>query len=171
MNAHSVSKIPALIVVLALASGCATITTSEMQAVQISTITADGMPVMEADCSVQNDQGSWQITTPTVAHVRRSSKDLLVNCKKEGFPDGSMRAISRATGGMWGNIILFAGIGAIIDHNTGTGYDYPNELPVKLGANTIIDKRDDKSDPPKDAKNENGQDKNDSEEKKFTSDQ
>jgi hypothetical protein len=66
---------------------------------------------------------------------------------------------------MWGDIILFAGIGAIIDHNKGTGYDYPNELPVKLCASTTIDKRDDKSDPSKDAMNENGQEKNNGQEK------
>lgn len=89
----------------------------------------------------------------------------MVECKKEGYPDGFLRAISRAAGGMWGNIILGGGIGAIIDHNKGTGYNYPNDLPVKLGANTIIDKRDDKSDPPKDTENEDSQEKNDSIEK------
>jgi len=171
VNAHSVSKILALIVVLALASGCATITSSEMQPVMVTTQTTDGQPVEKADCSLKNDFGSWQIISPGVASVRRSSSDLMVECKKEGYPDGFLRAISRAAGGMWGNIILGGGIGAIIDHNKGTGYNYPNDLPVKLGASKTIDKRDDKSDPPKDAKNENGQDKNDSEEKKFTSDQ
>jgi hypothetical protein len=68
-------------------------------------------------------------------------------------------------GGMWGNIILGGGIGAIIDHNKGTGYNYPNDLPVKLGKSTTIDKRDDKNDSPNDTRNDNGQEKSDSQEK------
>ncbi len=42
---------------------------------------------------------------------------------------------------MFGNIIFGGGIGAIIDHNKGTGYDYPNQLPVKMGDSVIVDKR------------------------------
>ena len=79
--------------------------------------------------------------------VRRSAEDLLVECKKDGNPDGFLRAVSRAAGGMWGNIILGGGIGAIIDHNKGTGYDYPNDLPVKMGASITIDKRDEQKPP------------------------
>lgn len=35
------------------------------------------------------------------------------------------KAISRANGGMLGNIILGGGIGALIDHNRGNAYNYP----------------------------------------------
>ena len=42
---------------------------------------------------------------------------------------------------MWGNIIFGGGIGAIIDHNKGTGYDYPNQLPVKMGESVVVDKK------------------------------
>ncbi len=43
---------------------------------------------------------------------------------------------------MFGNIIFGGAIGAIIDHNKGTGYDYPDQLPVKMGQSVIVDKRD-----------------------------
>ena len=39
------------------------------------------------------------------------------------------------------NIIFGGGIGAIIDHNTGTGYDYPNQLPVKMGESVVVDRK------------------------------
>ena len=52
-----------------------------------------------------------------------------------------LRAISRAAGGMFGNIIFGGGIGAIIDHSKGTGYDYPDNLPVKMGEVITVDKR------------------------------
>lgn len=122
-------------------SGCASITSSELQTVSLNASSVDGRSVDKATCSLQNDKGSWQMDTPGQIAVRRSAEDLMVECKKEGFADGSLRAISRAAPGMFGNVIFGGGIGAIIDHNKGTGYDYPNELPVTMGASTTIDKR------------------------------
>jgi hypothetical protein len=60
------------------------------------------------------------------------------------MPDGILKAISRAAGSMFGNIVFGGGIGAIIDHSKGTGYDYPNMLPVKMGEAVVVDKRDEK---------------------------
>lgn len=125
-------------------SGCATITGNEMQVVSLSTKTADGKPVEQAKCTLKNDKGAWEANSPGFANVRRSAEDLMVECKKDGVADGFLRAISRAAGGMFGNIIFGGGIGAIIDHNKGTGYDYPNDLPVKMGDSTTIDRKDEK---------------------------
>jgi hypothetical protein len=44
---------------------------------------------------------------------------------------------------MFGNIIFGGGIGAIIDHNKGTGYDYPDVMPVQMGKAVTVDKKDD----------------------------
>jgi hypothetical protein len=57
------------------------------------------------------------------------------------MPDGLLKAISRAAGSMWGNIVFGGGIGAIIDHNKGTGYDYPDQLQVKMGESVVVDKK------------------------------
>ncbi len=43
---------------------------------------------------------------------------------------------------MFGNIIFGGGVGAIIDHAKGTGYDSPDNLPVRLGDSVTVDKRD-----------------------------
>lgn len=34
---------------------------------------------------------------------------------------------------MWGNIVLGGGIGAIVDHNNGTAYEYPSLLKIYMG--------------------------------------
>lgn len=119
--------------------GCASITQSENQSLAL-TATYQGKPV-EPTCQLKNDKGSWDSKAPANVTVRKSSEDLDVTCKSDGIPDGLLKAISRAAGSMWGNIIFGGGIGAIIDHNKGTGYDYPDQLPVKMGESIVVDKK------------------------------
>lgn len=125
---------------LAFASGCSTITQSENQRLSV-TATHEGAPIKDVDCSLTNDKGTWQTKAPGQIDVRKSGENLNVVCKKEGFVDGLLTAISRAAGSMFGNIIFGGGIGALIDHSKGTGYDYPNNLPVEMGKSVIVDKK------------------------------
>jgi hypothetical protein len=118
---------------------CSTITQSENQSLAL-TATYQGKPV-EPTCQIKNDKGNWDAKAPTNVMVRKSNEDLEVTCKKEGMPDGLLKAISRAAGSMFGNIIFGGGIGALIDHNKGTGYDYPDQLPVKMGESVVVDKK------------------------------
>lgn len=122
-----------------LNGGCSTITQSESQVLAL-TATYESKPV-EANCQLRNDKGSWDAKAPSNVSVRKSNEDLNVTCKKEGMPDGLLKAISRAAGSMFGNIIFGGGIGAIIDHSQGTGYDYPNQLPVKMGQSVVVDRQ------------------------------
>ena len=119
--------------------GCSTITQSESQSLSL-TASYQGKPV-DSECRLKNDKGSWDSKSPANVSVRKSNEDLEVTCKKEGMPDGLLKAISRAAGSMFGNIIFGGGIGAIIDHSKGTGYDYPDQLPVKMGESVIVDKK------------------------------
>ena len=120
--------------------GCATITSGEMQTVSLTTQGKDGEVLEKADCVLKNERGEWKATSPAQVSIRRSADDLMVTCRKEGSPDGLLRAISRAAAGMIGNIIIGGGIGALIDHSKGTGYAYPDDLPVKMGASVTVDK-------------------------------
>jgi hypothetical protein len=43
---------------------------------------------------------------------------------------------------MWGNIVFGGGVGAIVDHSRGAGYNYPDILPVVMGKSVIIDRSD-----------------------------
>ncbi|MFA7242836.1 MAG: hypothetical protein WC091_22245 [Sulfuricellaceae bacterium] len=119
--------------------GCSTLTQSEGQSLSL-TASFQGKPV-DPECRLKNDKGSWDSKAPANITVRKSNEDLEVTCKKEGMPDGLLKAISRAAGSMFGNIIFGGGIGAIIDHSKGTGYDYPDQLPVKMGESVIVDKK------------------------------
>ena len=47
----------------------------------------------------------------------------------------------------WGNIIFGGGIGAIIDHNKGNGYNYPDQLPVVMGKAVVVDRKDTGTEP------------------------
>lgn len=128
--------------VFALSAGCATITSSEMQQLALTTKGESGNVVEGVKCTLKNDKGAWDGTSPGFISVRRSAEDLNVECKKEGQKDGLLKAISRAAGGMFGNIIFGGGIGAIIDHNKGTGYNYPDALPVEMGKSVVVDRKD-----------------------------
>lgn len=130
--------------VVFFAPGCATITGSEMQQLSLTTKAQDSTAVEGVSCRLQNDKGTWDALSPAFVNVRRSSHDLTVVCKKDGASDGMLKAVSRAAGGMYGNIIFGGGIGAIIDHSKGTGYNYPDLLQVEMGKSVVVDRRDQK---------------------------
>ena len=112
-----------------------------MQPVSLSSKDDSGNTIEGAKCTLVNDKGSWEAKTPQFVNISRSAEDLSVECKKTGFPNGLLKAISRAGGDMWGNIIFGGGIGAIIDHNKGTGYGYPDQLVVIMGKTVTLDKK------------------------------
>jgi hypothetical protein len=119
-----------------------------MQQLSLTTKGEDAKAVEGVKCKLQNDKGNWESTSPGFVNVRRSSEDLIVECKKDGLKDGLLKAISRAAGSMYGNIIFGGGIGALIDHNKGTGYNYPDLLPVEMGKSVIADRKNQDPAPP-----------------------
>lgn len=120
--------------------GCSTITQSENQTLALNSM-YEGKQV-QAECTLTNDKGAWSGKSPGNVSVRKSAENLNVACKAPEIPDGLLTAISRAAGSMFGNIIFGGGIGAIIDHSKGTGYNYPDILPVKMGEAALVDRRD-----------------------------
>ena len=136
---------PALLLFAAmLLTGCASIVNDTSSPVRVETYTADGAEVKDMDCKLENDYGAHTVKTPGTVQVRRSSKDLQIVCTKGGEPDAKAVAVSRANGGMFGNIILGGGIGAIIDHNKGTAYTYPQWMRLIVGRLLAFDRNDDK---------------------------
>ena len=122
-------------------SGCATLTSSKMQSLTLSTTAADGTAIGQVNCTLKNDRGTWELISPGMVAIQRSAKDLVVECKKDGVADGSLVATSRVVGSIWGNILFLHGAGAAIDHYSGKGYDYPDNLPVVMGKSVTVDKR------------------------------
>jgi hypothetical protein len=133
--------------VLAL-TGCASVVNDTSHPIKVETLTPQGQAVAGAECKLSNDYGSSTMKSGDTAPVRRSSKDLDIVCKHPDNPDATARGISRANGGMFGNIILGGGVGAIIDHNKGTAYTYPTWVQLVFGKALVFDRSNEKEGTP-----------------------
>lgn len=127
--------------VAAACSGCASIVNDTTHPIRVETKTPSGELVSGADCKLTNDSGSMTMKSGETGQVRRSGKDLDITCVHAGDPDATARAISRANGGMFGNIVFGGGIGAIIDHNKGTAYTYPTWVQLVFGQTLVFDRK------------------------------
>lgn len=123
------------------ASGCATVLNDSTQSIRLETLTDGGQLVNGADCTLTNDYGALTVKSGSSVKVRRSSQDLYIACHAPDQPDAMGLAISRVNGGMFGNIILGGGIGAIIDHSKGTAYTYPTWIKLVFGKTLTFDRR------------------------------
>jgi hypothetical protein len=132
------------VLLMALCSGCASVTQGTTHTLRIETETAQGKVVDDADCELSNDQGTTTARSGSSTIVRRSSKDLEIRCIKAGLPDASARLISRANAGLAGNILLGGAIGAVLDHNTGAAYTYPTWIKLVFGEHATLDRRDER---------------------------
>jgi len=130
------------LVLVSTLSGCASITSDAFQPIKVSAASKQGQEVKGANCNLENDKGTWSVVTPDSVMVHRSDENLRVSCNKEGHDEGKALGVSRAAAGLYGNIIFGGGIGAIIDHNTGKGYNYPSRLPIVMGKKITVDRKD-----------------------------
>ena len=108
--------------------GCASITTGTNQSVSVKTGSVSG-----AQCSLENNKGTWYIpSTPGSVVVNRSFNDLSVKCEKKGYPLAS-KSVSSSTKAMaFGNVVFGGVVGAGVDIADGAAYDYPNTINVPM---------------------------------------
>ncbi len=124
-----------------LCTGCASVLNDVNHPVKIETKTDTGEILAGADCKLSNDYGVFMVKSGEVVQIRRSSKNLDIQCTHPSNPDAFGQAISRANGAMYSNILLGGGIGAIIDHNKGTAYTYPLWMQLEFGKTLVYDRR------------------------------
>jgi hypothetical protein len=124
-------------------TGCASVLNDVTHPMKIETYSAAGTEVPGASCQLENDKAIQTVSTPAIGNVRRSDKDLKITCSKAGELDGNAAAVSRANAGLAGNIIIGGGIGALVDHNRGTAYTYPQWIRVVMGRFTTFDRKSD----------------------------
>ena len=124
--------IPAILMT-SLATGCASITTGQTQAISVETRDLQGKQVSGASCKLMNDKGIFFVTTPGTIGIQRSYGDVLVNCTKEQTEPGSASFKSSTKGMAFGNILVGGIIGAAVDVGTGAAYDYPSLLTIIMG--------------------------------------
>lgn len=114
---------------LCMLGGCATILDSNQQQVQVQTV-QDHREIAGAGCVLSNDAGRWFVTTPARLTIRKSKSPLRVDCRKDGGGWAYEKVASKQNGTLWGNIVLTAGVGILVDRQTGAGFDYPAVLTV-----------------------------------------
>ena len=122
-----------------LMSGCASITGTTGQSISVQSKNKFGAEVNGAMCELTNNKGTWFITTPGSTSIHRSNDDLQILCKKQGEDNGRVAVVSATKGSMFGNILLGGGIGAIVDHNNGSAYEYPTLIQVVMGSFSKIE--------------------------------
>lgn len=147
MAIHRLSRFASLAAALAL-TGCASVMNETTHPMRVETKTADGTMVAGSECKLTNDYGSMSVKSGDTLQVRRSGKDLDITCVHPNNPSATARAISRANGGMWGNVIIGGGIGALIDHNKGTAYTYPTWIQLVFGKSMVFDRSSEKEGTP-----------------------
>lgn len=116
-----------LLPMLVLLSACATITKDNQQMVSVATDPAG------AHCTLTNQVDSWDIPeTPGEVAVTRSFSPLTVRCTAPDGRTGSAVIEPKTRGRAYGNILL-GGVPAIVDANTGAGYEYaPRRATIPL---------------------------------------
>jgi hypothetical protein len=132
------------LVLQTLLTGCATITKDANQSVKIETYSKNNVVVTGAKCVGKNERGEFSTDNSGVMRPHRSSENLYVVCNKDGEESGIGTLISRANGGMFGNILFGGGPGAIIDHVKGTAYSYPDWVRVIMGDDLVYDRKNNK---------------------------
>ena len=120
----------AVMAVVTIFTGCASITGSKNEPISLSTV-CDGRPIVEANCTLMNDKGSWYVKTPGSVMIQKAYGDLAVDCKK-GDSAATTKFKSSSNGGVWGNILAGGIIGYAVDASSGAGFDYPSTMTVTL---------------------------------------
>jgi hypothetical protein len=113
-----------------LLTGCASISGERTQPITVQTL-FDNKEVAGVGCTLNNDAGSWFVSTPGSVVVHKSTGDLAISCKKEVLT-GQQTLISKSNGAVWGNIIAGGVVGYVVDRNTGAGFDYPGTVTIAL---------------------------------------
>jgi hypothetical protein len=128
-------------------SGCASFLNDGDQQIYLTTYDQNGSKIKGASCKLSNDFRQSTLDSLAQVKVRRSYSDLMIECKKPGYPDANGRAVSRANAAMYGNVVTL-GIGAIFDHAIGAAYTYPQYIDLVFGQTLDFDRRHDKGGQP-----------------------
>ncbi len=123
----------ALLSIVSVMTGCASITTPSETQVKVETVSIEGAPVDSAKCTVMRAGIATEFTTPGTVPVAKAAGDAGIECKKVGMPDGKGILISRVGGATFGNILLGGGVGAIVDQATGKAYNFPEWVRIVMG--------------------------------------
>jgi len=115
-------------IVAAMAAGCATITTSSHQSLEVTTEPPGAI------CKVTRGAAALGVVNPTPGKldIAKGSGRLSVACGKEGYLPASAEAEAQFQGMTLGNVLLGGLIGVAVDASSGAMYFYPGAVRVVL---------------------------------------
>jgi len=117
-----------LLAVIAVTTGCATVTKGVSQTVTIQTV-PEG-----ATCTLERDGKVIGAVNPTPASVSvgKGRKDVLVSCEKAGYLKSSESLSATFQAMTAGNILIGGLIGVAVDAASGAMNEYPDSLAITL---------------------------------------
>ncbi len=121
--------------------GCATVTGTPTQSIDIHTVDADDRPIEGMRCRVINGSSEYFGTSPMYGlQVRRSATDLDIECRR-GALVARGTAVSRGSAaGAAVKALLPGGTASLaIDHISGYRYAYPSALRLRVGQHLVFD--------------------------------
>lgn len=123
-----VKKLSLVLAAAALSSGCATIVTGSVDNITIET------EPPQAACVVTRDGVQEAIVNPTPGTfaLRKSKRDIVITCNKEGYEQSVGSLSSDLQPAFLGNILIGGLIPAAVDWSTGAYVDYPPTITIPL---------------------------------------
>jgi hypothetical protein len=125
--------LPALAVLAALLPGCATISGTATQPIEVRAVDGQDRPVRGMECRIANGISEQIVKLPVAeVSVRRSSADLEIECRRgELLARGT--AVPRGDAKMENSFMPGSSIAALVDHLSGYMYSYPTPLRLRVG--------------------------------------
>lgn len=121
----------AVLALVALLPGCATVLKGTHDTVALDTVPAG------ANCTVDRvgDRLGEVAATPGTVRLSKSRHDLQITCAREGYQTGQTLAKPRFNGATFFNILLGGIPGMAVDIASGANMTYPPEVRMGLAPN------------------------------------
>jgi hypothetical protein len=118
----------ALLAMVGVLSGCATLLDEDTQEISVSLQCKERL--VRAQCVAENSKGRWSFRAPGVVQVNNDIGDLNISCKVQYMPQFSVSVSAMPTWNMAGNILMGGIIGAAYDLHNNTGLKYPENVSI-----------------------------------------
>ena len=102
-----------------------------MQSVTVTAVCESSQIVKGAMCTISNDKGQWVVESPGSIIIKKSLGDLTASCRNEKS-NGALVIKSTNNANIWGNVLAGGPIGALVDSNTGAGFNYQQMITVQM---------------------------------------
>lgn len=112
-----------------LSYGCASVLSGDEQGILIA-VTCKNR-VIETYCTAENSKGKWFFNAPEYKMIKRDSAPLTVTCSSGSIGDYAYKVNSSLNLAAAGNVVSGGLIGAAVDLNTSSIWNYPAEIKIE----------------------------------------